>query len=225
VRVLDSGLKVIQTDAAASPGNSGGPLVNERGDVVGVVSFGIADKSLNFAIPINYVRGLLTLKTQITLEELGTALEGQVDLFAESATSGVTGRWRSMTSGMVKVLRQDGEHIYGEGYGPDAIQQVNVFELTRRDDGTYGGTMRGHWTCRYLGAWGQPIDNNCSSEAQIVFRSVSSSRIEGKVEDRKAPPVNMMGIKWSKFCKSCGVLLRFRCSDQLFCPCSRLAIV
>ena len=42
---------VIQTDAAANPGNSGGPAVDRKGNVVGVLSFGGA-QNLNFAIPI-----------------------------------------------------------------------------------------------------------------------------------------------------------------------------
>jgi S1-C subfamily serine protease len=41
----------IQTDAAANPGNSGGPVVNRDGDVVGVLVEG-GGENLNFAIPI-----------------------------------------------------------------------------------------------------------------------------------------------------------------------------
>ena len=60
VRELSEGFKVIQTDAAANPGNSGGPLVNARAQVVGVLGFKLKDSSgLNFAVPINYVRRML----------------------------------------------------------------------------------------------------------------------------------------------------------------------
>jgi len=41
----------IQTDAAANPGNSGGPVVNREGLVVGILVAG-APESVNFAIPI-----------------------------------------------------------------------------------------------------------------------------------------------------------------------------
>jgi S1-C subfamily serine protease len=44
--------KVIQTDAAANPGNSGGPAVDKAGHVVGVLVSGIIGSGLSFAVPI-----------------------------------------------------------------------------------------------------------------------------------------------------------------------------
>jgi serine protease Do len=47
----------IQTDAAVNPGNSGGPLVNTRGEVVGIISRGVPSAdNLGFAIPSNVAR-------------------------------------------------------------------------------------------------------------------------------------------------------------------------
>lgn len=43
--------KLIQTDAAANPGNSGGPAIDKQGQVVGVLVWG-GGENLNFAVPI-----------------------------------------------------------------------------------------------------------------------------------------------------------------------------
>lgn len=53
------GLLYLQTTAAVNPGNSGGPLFNDRGEVIGVTNMiRINSEGLNFAIPINHVKDL-----------------------------------------------------------------------------------------------------------------------------------------------------------------------
>jgi S1-C subfamily serine protease len=44
--------KLVQTDAAANPGNSGGPAVDKQGRVVGVLVAG-GGENINFAIRID----------------------------------------------------------------------------------------------------------------------------------------------------------------------------
>lgn len=51
---------LIQTDAAVNPGNSGGPLLNMQGEVVGVVTASATPgHGIGFAVPVAHLRELL----------------------------------------------------------------------------------------------------------------------------------------------------------------------
>lgn len=61
----------IQITAPISQGNSGGPLINDKGEVIGVNTWMITDaQNLNFAIPVKYADALDYSSPQ-TIEEFG----------------------------------------------------------------------------------------------------------------------------------------------------------
>ncbi|MFN4243880.1 MAG: trypsin-like peptidase domain-containing protein [Tepidisphaerales bacterium] len=80
----------IQMDAPIAPGNSGGPLVDLAGNVVGINTRGIPGAGgLNFAIPINTAKGVIDQilatatpdrKGRVTRADLGIDLKPMQDL-------------------------------------------------------------------------------------------------------------------------------------------------
>ncbi|MGH7320637.1 MAG: S1C family serine protease [Candidatus Rokuibacteriota bacterium] len=82
------GFDFVQTDAAVNPGNSGGPLVNMAGQVVGVNTMAARNGSIGFAIPANLVKGLLP-----QLLEKGKVEWGWLGVRIEEITEDNTGQY------------------------------------------------------------------------------------------------------------------------------------
>lgn len=75
-------MELLQTDAAVNPGNSGGPMVNEAGEVVGIISHNRSDtggsQGLGFAVTTNFARRVLIDNHAVWLGFEGRYLDGKV---------------------------------------------------------------------------------------------------------------------------------------------------
>jgi hypothetical protein len=184
VREMD-GYKVVQTDASVNPGNSGGPMVDDGGRVIGVVTFKLVNaENLNFAVPINYVRGMLTGNDNLTLVELSIRLGRSADLFAGSSDS-FPSRWKSLSSGNEKIIRIDGDFLYVETVLPTAQAQLGDFVIAqlKKDGDRYVGTTKSALTCGYtqgLGIYATQRNNTCRADYAIEITLFTPTRIEGR---------------------------------------------
>ena len=178
------GFKVIQTDAAANPGNSGGPLLNSKGQVIGVITSKLqASEGLNFAVPINYIRGLMSsIEKPMTLGELG----GKLSALPADAFKNVEAfppSWKSMVSGAKFRIRKQGDVVYVEGILPDASMQRGNFvgaELRRSKEGYSGKErVRVNGFYSYLGE--HELYNRCVFEYAIEISNLTDSRIDGRI--------------------------------------------
>ena len=127
-KLLDN---MIQTDASLNPGNSGGPLIDSNGDVIGINTFIKADsQNLRFAIPINFAKKIA--------DEL--KLKGVIDRrvsFGLSATQYIYGKNRDQVGLFIdKVDYSDsarneelfrGDIIVAvEGYKVESLEEIKA---------------------------------------------------------------------------------------------------
>jgi len=101
VRALDAeGIELIQTTAPISPGSSGGPLLDERGNVVGICSLTLTEgQNINFAVPSSH---------------LGPAVEAALTLERGTSGNDATAMPAAQLIGLSRKHRRDGNLVHAE---------------------------------------------------------------------------------------------------------------
>ncbi len=201
LRDEDNGRHWVQTTAPVSPGNSGGPLLDLHGSVVGVITWranpDLGGQNLNFAAPANEVKFLLTHSHD--LRPIGATVSSPV---GSPESSVATDRvWTSLTTGRDYKVKIDGDYVYSDWVNmPTALQGTQAFmrsEVKKAADGIWRGKGRSFLPCQYRDTWtAQPVTKWCRAEMDIEVDKVSDSRIEGKAtawdawDCRKCAPKN-----------------------------------
>lgn len=115
-RPLQSGHNSIQTDAGLNGGNSGGPMYNSDGEVVGIATFKAADpriEDVGFGLPIELAKEFMA--------EFG--IENTTGPTHESFKEGLDAYWRgdceTAIDRMEDVLRTSPDHPYAQEYIDD----------------------------------------------------------------------------------------------------------
>lgn len=99
----------IQTDAAINRGNSGGPLINMKGEVIGInsniMTAGYAGNiGIGFAIPSNIAK-----KVVVQLKDKGRVVRGRLGVSIRDITAGMAKQWNlKSTSGAVVISVEPG---------------------------------------------------------------------------------------------------------------------
>jgi serine protease Do len=128
----DSSLPFIQTDVAVNPGNSGGPLFNMRGEVIGINSMIFSASGgymgLSFAIPIDVatnVRDQLIKTGRVVHGRIGVGVQ---DVTAQLAQSFGLDRPRGA---LISAVEGDGPAKKAGLQAGDIILRVNDREIDR----------------------------------------------------------------------------------------------
>ena len=127
-RALPDGAYVpfIQTDAAVNPGNSGGPLFNMRGEVIGINSQIYSStggyQGLAFAIPIE-----VAMKVQRQLVETGRVERGQIGILIQEVSQSLAKSFGmdSPRGALVASVEKDGPAAKAGIEPGDVITAVN----------------------------------------------------------------------------------------------------
>ena len=94
---------MIQTDAAINSGNSGGPLVNAAGEVIGINTATSADgENVGFAIPISSIKGMLA-----QLTETGSAKRAYVGVYSVDITPEVAKQYQLPVSAGTQIYNSN----------------------------------------------------------------------------------------------------------------------
>jgi serine protease Do len=128
----------IQTDAAINRGNSGGPLIDMKGEVVGInsniLTSGFAGNiGIGFAIPSNIAK-----KVVVQLKDKGRVIRGRlgVGIYPRDLTEGMVKQWKlkSKAGALITSVEPDSpaEKALLKQY--DVIVQVNSESVKNGDD-------------------------------------------------------------------------------------------
>ena len=140
--VLDD---VIQTDAALNPGNSGGPLLNLSGEVIGInVATTSGAENIGFSIPINavkpvladfkakgrIVRPFLGVEYVIVTEDLSVLRKLPQGAFIQRVVKDTPAEEAGLKAGDI-IIKVDGEDINEENTLAQAIRKHKVGDSLR----------------------------------------------------------------------------------------------
>ena len=123
-------MTLLQTDANVNSGNSGGPMFNDRGEVIGIITLKLAGdyEGMGFAIPSNGAVPLLD-----ALMKTGTTDGVQSAVSSQRPELGITG---------VSVEK---DHYYLMG-------ETRIYELTEDEAATTEGAFKAEATGVYISA-------------------------------------------------------------------------
>lgn len=112
----------IQTDAAVSNGSSGGPLINEQGEVIGIITKGMEYEDFNFAVIPYGINEIIENYNNVGYENAKLVPESDFTLTLKDIQNVNT-----MINNNIKGLLNNDKNLYFSTFHPDS----NFLELER----------------------------------------------------------------------------------------------
>jgi tetratricopeptide (TPR) repeat protein len=114
IREISSKKRILQMTAPISPGSSGGPVFNAKGEVVGVATFLIEEnQNLNFALPINLIAPGLSKKDLVSPRDACQVDFTQTSAcyFNQGVAYGTLGEYNRAAEALTKALTIDPKKV------------------------------------------------------------------------------------------------------------------
>ena len=168
------GATLVQTDAAANPGNSGGPLIDRAGMAVGITTMGYKEsQGLNFAVAIEHARAILEGRSPATITTGASAV----------TTNDIRGLSPAIESDTDR-MRMDGERVYASKL--EAMARVATGldgEWRRFRQSCYESALTGSFDREWFalltpGAMPGPVSPQCATYLADFQRNAESFRTE-----------------------------------------------
>jgi serine protease Do len=124
------GTPVIQSDAAITHGNSGGPAFNEAGEVIGIATFGPEVAGFNFFVPVNTAMEFVNqvgVKPEAGL--FNKLWAGALDAYDAGHCESAKGKFQSV----LNIMPNE----------PDAVRLMQASETCAAQEGFIGRTLEG----------------------------------------------------------------------------------
>src|SRR5579864_479712 len=182
-----NGYRFIQHQAPISPGSSGGPLLNMKGEVIGINAFGVRDaQNLNGAIPINYVKPYFTDQPKLTWEEWAHVAGGvapprpaataPVPAAPAPAARPAGGAWSPQTFFEHVGDLRTGPDPFRLGFAAGMYDAVSMFAAAAQGQGLSGPATLGLFQCidtkgdrlGQLGTWLTDAAQNADDTTAVV---------------------------------------------------------
>lgn len=134
-------LTLMQTDAQVNPGNSGGPLCNDQGEVIGIVTRKLTDyEGIGMAIPINgameLVNAFLNTGTAANVVSSVSKVRLTIGIQAAEVKQGdpITATFVSPADGILVISVTAGGSADGILMSGDVITEINGKAVRELDD-------------------------------------------------------------------------------------------
>ncbi|XP_055354241.1 serine protease HTRA2, mitochondrial-like isoform X2 [Paramacrobiotus metropolitanus] len=133
---VEKSINYIQTDAAITFGNSGGPLLNLDGDVIGINAMKVGGAGISFAIPSDHAKDFLAKIDSLEQSSRQRKLSGPSDpVRPQKKVIGVT--LLTLTPDIVMAIRQRTDDF------PPVISGVLVHRIVPESPAERAGLRRG----------------------------------------------------------------------------------